>query len=121
MRHAQILSILSVILAVGCTAAEPSPSIDSPAPTRTLRSPSVPVEPSPDADPSTAREPAPSSSPTPASEPPSPAIVGDSPEHLKRIAVVEHDGIRMRIEVQRNPLVAGELNWVKTSSEPRHG
>ena len=43
---------------------------------------------------------------------PAPAAI---PDDLQRVAVVERDGIRARIELQRNPLVAGEPNWVKTT------
>ena len=43
------------------------------------------------------------------------APVGEPSADLERVAVVERDGIRARIELQRNPLVAGEPNWVKTT------
>jgi hypothetical protein len=37
------------------------------------------------------------------------------PADLPRIAATEVDGIRVRIELQRNPLPAGEVSWVKVS------
>lgn len=69
----------------------------SPAPTTPQPSiASLPPLPSPTA--------VPTIEPTPGPTPPS---------GLARVAVVERDGIRVRIELQRNPLPAGEPSWVK--------
>ena len=123
MRHALIVTTLGCALLAGCTAAEPSsssgpsPSESSSTSTQSAR----PGDPSPQPASLTLSDYAPtatSSAPTATSTQavqPSASSVGELPEHLERGAVVERDGIRARIELQRNPLVAGEPSWVKTT------
>jgi hypothetical protein len=63
--------------------------------------------------------PTPSGLPTPSAEPspPAPSTLRSpsptAPPDLARVAVEERDGIRVQIELQRNPLPAGEPSWVK--------
>jgi hypothetical protein len=79
-------------------------------------------------DPSTS-EVAPSASPSPATQSvaptaePTPSVPAvtlvpstapSAPDGLARIAETQRDGIRVRIELQRNPLPAGEPSWVRT-------
>ena len=39
------------------------------------------------------------------------------PADLSRIAVVEQDGVRIKIELERNPMPAGEVTWVTKTIE----
>ena len=95
---------LTLIVAFGCTApVGPSDSAVGPVEptpgTTPLPSPSPDVPSSSagaSAEPSTAESPRPT-----------------APPDLARIAVVKRDKIRFEIELQRNPLPAGQLSWVK--------
>jgi hypothetical protein len=50
-------------------------------------------------------------------EPPSgtPTHAPTIPADLSRTAVVEHDGVRLMIELERNPMPAGEPTWVTST------
>ena len=124
MRHALIVTTLGFALVAGCTAAEPSSS-SGPSPSEsssTSTQSATPGDPSAQPASWTPSDSAPtptSSAPTGTSTQvvqPSASSAGEVPEHLERVAVVERDGIRARIELQRNPLVAGGPSWVKTTS-----
>jgi hypothetical protein len=103
---------LTLIVAIGCTApvgsAGPSASV------------SGPVEPTPSTSPLPSPSPdAPSSSAGGSAEPSAPAPSTavsprpTAPPDLARVAVVKRDKIRFELELQRNPLPAGQLSWVK--------
>ncbi len=50
------------------------------------------------------------------SPPPTPsASLAVAPVSLPRAAMMEKDGVRVRMELQRNPLRAGEPSWVRTT------
>jgi hypothetical protein len=94
---------LAVFLVAGCVIGKkPPPSAPTPtaaATTTVLASPlelAMPSAPSPTAAPV-------------ATAPPT------APPGLSRVASKEVDGVRVRIELQRNPLPAGEVSWVKIS------
>ncbi len=100
-------------IAAGCDAtappADPTSSIHaSPATPVALASPTstslLPVA---------TRLPAPAASPVVTSPPTSAPSAPTGP--LPRVAVAEKDGIRVRMELQRNPLRAGEPGWVRTT------
>jgi hypothetical protein len=107
MRTSAFIALIAIV-AVGCTAAAGSaePSDTSLA----VSSPSI-VAPSnsaaASAEPSARVEPSASASSTPTPPPPS------VPPDLVRVAVKERDDIRVEVELQRNPLPAGEPSWVK--------
>ncbi len=113
MRTSAFVALI-VIVAIGCTApagsAGPSDSVvGSLEPTLTS---SLPRSPSADA-PSTSTSPGVSAGPS-APAPSTPVSPGPTaPPDLARVAVVERDDIRVEIELQRNPLPAGERSWVK--------
>ncbi|MEO5966175.1 MAG: hypothetical protein ABIR11_11970 [Candidatus Limnocylindrales bacterium] len=46
---------------------------------------------------------------------PTPSAPTTPPPSLARVVVAERDQIRVRVELQRNPLPAGELSWVKVT------
>ncbi len=71
-------------------------------------SPSAP----PDAPPATA---SPVATPSPGPTPSGSTAPTEPPDSLPRVAVTEQDGIRVRMELQRNPLRAGEPSWVRTT------
>lgn len=94
---------------LGPTSPAPSPAA-MPSPPSGSRSPTDPPSPAP----STPGGAAPSSGPQStrtASRPSSPT----PPSDLRTAAVRRHDGIRVRVELQRNPLVAGEPSWVRVT------
>ena len=51
--------------------------------------------------------------PVPAAATPEPSIPAD----LSRAAVVEQDGVRLTMELERNPMPAGEVTWVTKTIE----
>jgi hypothetical protein len=61
--------------------------------------------------PSTATPPPRVLTPLPATATPEPSIPAD----LSKTAVVEQDGVRLRIELERNPMPAGEPTWVTST------
>jgi hypothetical protein len=63
--------------------------------------------------PSPATRPQPVLTPVPATATPEPSIPAD----LSRTAVVEQDGVRLRIELERNPMPAGKVTWVTKTIE----
>jgi hypothetical protein len=48
---------------------------------------------------------------------PSPAVEPTPPPDLPRTASVERDGVRVSIELDRNPMPAGEMTWITTRVE----
>ena len=111
MRTSAFISLI-VIVAIGCTApvgsAGPSDSAVGPVGSTSTTTP--PPSPSPDAPSNSAQASAEPSTPAP-STPVSPSPT--APPDLVRVAVEERDDIRVEIELQRNPLPAGEPSWVK--------
>ena len=98
------------------------PASSPPDPTPAPSTPPVPAPPadlpSPRGTPSIA--PSPSAIPSPSVTPRATAVAASAsapapPAGLKRVAVTRHDGIRVRIELQHNPLVAGEPSWVRVT------
>ena len=109
MRTSALIALI-VTAAIGCTApagsAGPSESVVGSVEPASMPPPSS----SPDApshSPGVSAEPSTPARSTPAS--PSPSASPD----LARVAVKERDDIRVEIELQRNPLPAGEPSWVK--------
>jgi len=104
MRTSAFIALI-VCVAIGCTtpAASPGPSITGspyPSPPMAASSSSAPISAVP-------------STPTP-STPLSPnPTTASAPPDLARVAVKERDDIRVVVELQRNPLPAGEPSWVK--------
>jgi hypothetical protein len=110
-----VLAALIGVVLVGCTAtatpspdpAAPSPDLESPSPRdRTSASPAFTSAPTAAATPT----PAPTPSPTPA--PTLPA------GELPRTTVVERDGVRVKITLERNPMPAGE--WTTLTATVRN-
>ena len=102
MRTRSFIALIAMV-AVGCsTAGGPSPSADAGA-----ASPSATVAATPTA---TAVPASPTAAPTP-----SPTPVPSMPADLSRTAVVVRDDIRVEVELQRNPLPAGEPSWIKAT------
>ena len=104
------LAAVLVLVGVGCT----TPSSSSPEPSTT-------VAPDTSASPAIASV-APTIEPTPSAPvlTPDPSPAPTAPAGLARIAKTERDGIHVRIELERNPLPAGERSWVRTAGdEPR--
>jgi len=104
------LALVGVVVA-SCNApvATPSAAADSgslPAPT-----------PSPATTPAAAT-PSPSPSPSPSTSPSPPPAAPMPPGPLARVAVVEQDGVRVRIELERNPMPAGE--WTVLTATVRN-
>ena len=104
MRSSTFIALI-VIVAIGCSSpagsaapSDTSPPLPSPSTATASNSAPVSAEPS-----------APATS-TPISPSPSTA---SAPTDLARIAVKERDNIRVEVELQRNPLPAGEPSWVK--------
>ena len=104
MRTSAFIALI-VIVAIGCSSpagsaapSDTSPPLPSPSTATASNSAPVSAEPS-----------APATS-TPISPSPSTA---SAPTDLARIAVEERDNIRVEVELQRNPLPAGEPSWVK--------
>jgi hypothetical protein len=96
------LSILTALLVASCAAAAPSESAPLPSEPPSM----VPSEsPAATAAPSVVPTPSPTPAPTVA---PTPAPALTSPSDLKRVAIVEQDGVRVRLELERNPMPAGE-------------
>jgi hypothetical protein len=109
------LLVLIASVATACAAATPSASVDDTG----QPSPSASATPGPSASPSDTPDPTPASA-EPSTPPPSPATPSTSappqptpPSDLARIVVKERDDIRVEVELQRNPLPAGEPSWVK--------
>jgi hypothetical protein len=106
------LVLVAAMVVAACVAplADQSPDrgstlpTDSVAPTDTLPSPGQTAAPTPSA----AATPVPAESPTP-----TPAA--SPPASLPRSAVVEQDGVRVRIALERNPMPAGEWTRVKVT------
>ena len=98
------LAAVLVLVGVGCT----TPSSSSPEPSTT-------VAPDTSASPAIASV-APTIEPTPSAPvlTPDPSPAPTAPAGLARIAMTERDGIHVRIELERNPLPAGERSWVRT-------
>jgi hypothetical protein len=95
-RWAFVLALAA--LATACLADQPLP-----------RPPSQPVVPS--ASPATSDEPSapPSAGPGPTAEPTAaPSPLPSAPARLERVATAEENGIRITIELERNPMPAGE-------------
>ncbi len=104
------LGALIVILVTGCAA--PVGSAGPAGPTGLLVSPSTAA--TPGSAPVSLESTAPPPSET--TEPPPSATTSQrptAPPDLARVAVKERDDIRVVIELQRNPLPAGEPSWVK--------
>lgn len=110
MRTTGLLALMATI-AIACTAAvgpaTPSASVDDGG----QPTPSGSLDPSPSSTPASAEPstpapptPSPSTSTTPQPTPPS---------DLARVVVKERDDIRVEVELQRNPLPAGEPSWIK--------
>jgi hypothetical protein len=78
-----------------------------------LSPPPLAGSPPPSARPSPATPPPPILTPVPAPATPEPSIPAD----LSRTAVVEQDGLRLTIELERNPMPAGEVTWVTKTIE----
>jgi hypothetical protein len=97
MRPHVVAGLLVGLVLTACLA-QPFPS--SPPPL--AGSPSPPARPSP------ATPPPPALTPFPATAMPEPSI----PPDLSRTAVVDQDGVRITIELERNPMPAGEVTWV---------
>lgn len=97
---------LAALLVAGCaTGKKPPASPPTSTEAATATALASPLElPKPSVQPTTA----PVASPTPTAPP-------TAPPDLPRIAATEVDGIRVRIELERNPLPAGEPSWVKVS------
>ena len=105
MRTRSFIALIAVV-AIGCsTAGGPSPSTDAGA-----ASPSATPATSATSASPTAMSPSPSAAPTA-----SPTPVPSMPADLSRTAVTVRDDIRVEIEVQRNPLPAGEPSWIKAT------
>jgi hypothetical protein len=83
----------------------------------TLPAPSSPSplasSPPPSARASAATAPSPALTPVPVTATPEPSIPAD----LSRTAVVEQDGVRLTLELERNPMPAGEVTWVTKTIE----
>lgn len=100
MRPTALVRFLIGVLFAACVA-QPVPS--SPPP--------LAGSPPPSTRPSPATPPPPVLTPLPATATPEPSIPAD----LSRTAVVEQDGVRLRIELERNPMPAGEPTWVTST------
>jgi hypothetical protein len=101
MRTSAFIAVL-VIVAIGCASpaesagpsetSRPLPSLSTVAPSNSRRVSAEPSTPAP-------------------STPMSPSL--SAPPDLPRVAVEERDDIHVEVELQRNPLPAGEPSWVK--------
>ncbi len=119
MRTVALLALIATV-SLACAAAvapaTPSPSVvASSAPTLI---PSPVLTASPNASPS----PTPASPELPTPAPSKPISPGPTPPpDLARVVVKEHDGFRVEVELQRNPMRAGEPSWVnvKVTNEGR--
>ncbi len=116
-KHQRTACILVVATALvgGCQAAQPGPGRSPVAPAATNSGPpaeSLPATPPPMA---SADATSPSLTPPPSSTPSPSVAAAATPGNLERVATVERDGIRVRIELQRNPLPAGEPSWVRVT------
>ena len=101
--------VIAAMLAVGCVGAVPA----TPSPVPATAAPSNAVS-SPVA--TATSTPFPTAAPTPTPDATSmPSTVAlEPPEDLKRVAIVEQDGVRVRVELDRNPMPAGEVTKVTT-------
>ena len=103
-----LAALIGVILAGCAAAATPSPDPDQPSPGALVTaSPARTIAPASAAVPS----PSPTTAPTPSPTPAPTAPAGP----LARTAVVEQDGVRVKIELERNPMPAGEVTRVTTT------
>jgi hypothetical protein len=115
VKRALPAATLAMIVAAGCAAADPLPSADASA---AMATPSSDSSLAVESVASVLASPSPGATSTPSTTEPvgePPASAPPMPAGLQRVAVIERDGIRARMELQRNPLVAGERNWIKTS------
>lgn len=125
-RGAARLAALAIVI-VGCSVA---PASEPPAPLPSSTEATVPAASAPDVSASPPVEPSPSegpSSPTPTGTPTaSPSTPAPEPSGaLRRAALVDQDGVRLRVVLDRNPLPAGEVSWatievVNTGSDTLH-
>ncbi len=103
-----LIATVAIACAVPVGSAAPSASVEDRGPPSPAGSPTQSS--SPDAPSSSTPASAEPSTPAP-STPPSPRLT--PPPDLARVAVEERDDIRVELELQRNPLRAGEPGWVK--------
>jgi hypothetical protein len=99
------LAAILTLVGVGCTA----PATSSADPSTSVAAPSTSAV-------SVIASVAPTVAPTPSAPAvtPDPSPDSTAPAGLARVAETQRDGIRVRIELQRNPLPAGERSWVRT-------
>jgi hypothetical protein len=102
MRTRSFIALIAVA-AIGCSnAGGPSPSADAVAASPSATSVASPTP--------TVAPPSPTVAPTA-----SPTPIPSKPADLARTSVAVRDDIRVEIELQRNPLPAGEPSWIKAT------
>lgn len=106
MRTTTLIAALAIV-AIGCSTAggsSASPDVDSASPITVATASAEPTIAlySPTAEPTSTPAPTPTATPSPS-----------IPPDLARTAVAVRDDIRVEIELQRNPMPAGEPSWIK--------